>query len=115
MMPDKKLIGFSAVNTDQHSETFNQWVRINHHLFLEYDEFGGFARTAPALEDFIVEFKRHNKITLEPVYTGKMMHRLFSLIEKRRIEEGSVIIALHTGGLQGIKGFPDLHSRLFTS
>jgi len=113
-IPDKKLIGFSAVKPDQHNAEFNEWIRSASHVFLEYDEFGGFARSNSILEDFIVEFQLNNKITLDPVYTGKMMFSLFSLIEKRRIKEDSVVIALHTGGLQGIKGFPDLHSRLFT-
>lgn len=111
---NKKLIGFSSLKPHQHSSSLMNWVESNRHVSIEYDRFGGFAKINPALKDFIVAFKANNNITLDPVYTGKMMFELYSLIEKRHIAEGSVVIALHTGGLQGIKGFPDLHNRLFT-
>ena len=67
------------------------------------------------MENFIVNFHRDNKIILEPVYTGQMMFGLFDMMEKDEIKKGSTIVCLHTGGLQGLKGFPDLHNRLFTS
>lgn len=114
-IPKKKVIGFSALKQHQHTSSFMEWVHSNPHVFIEYDRFGGFAKINPSLKDFIVDFQTNNKITLDPVYTGKMMFELYSLIEKRQIMEGSTIIVLHTGGLQGIKGFPDLHKRLFTS
>jgi 1-aminocyclopropane-1-carboxylate deaminase len=114
-IPDKKVIGFSALKAQQHSASFMEWVHLKHNVFIEYDRFGGFAKVNPTLKDFIVDFQMNNNITLDPVYTGKMMFELYGLIEKRQIDEGSIVIALHTGGLQGIKGFPDLHRRLFTS
>jgi len=38
----------------------------------------------------------------EEANTGKMMKALFDLIDKDYFKKGSTIIALHTGGLQGV-------------
>ncbi|GBD91435.1 D-cysteine desulfhydrase [bacterium BMS3Abin04] len=45
-----------------------------------------------------------NEIKLDPVYTGKMMYGIYDLISKEYFKSGSTIIAIHTGGLQGIEG-----------
>ena len=49
-------------------------------------------------------FNKNFKIPLDPVYTGKMLFGLWDLIEKDYFRRGSTIIAIHTGGLQGIEG-----------
>jgi 1-aminocyclopropane-1-carboxylate deaminase len=41
---------------------------------------------------------------LDPLYTGKMMYGISDLIEKGRFVPGTKILAVHTGGLQGLKG-----------
>ena len=67
--------------------------------------FGGYAKFTPALIDFINGFNKKYGIPLDPVYTGKMMFAAFDLAEKGFFKKGSVIVAVHTGGLQGIAGF----------
>lgn len=74
-------------------------VNFNYH-------FGGYARIKPELIDFIKQFKRDYDITLEPVYTGKMFYGLFDMIQKDVFAKGTRIVALHTGGLQGLSGYP---------
>ena len=74
--------------------------RINHNY-----HFGGFAKTNPALMTFIEDFEVKTGILLEPVYTGKMMYALYDLIAKHAFKPGQSIIAIHTGGLQGKRGF----------
>ena len=49
-------------------------------------------------------FKQNFNIALDPIYTGKMMFGIFDLIEKGFFQKGSKILAIHTGGLQGIEG-----------
>jgi 1-aminocyclopropane-1-carboxylate deaminase len=71
---------------------------------LDY-HFGGFAKTTPALLDFIARFQKQTGILLEPVYTGKMLYGLYDLIQKHAFSPGQRLIALHTGGLQGNRGF----------
>lgn len=63
--------------------------------------FGGFAKQTVELTGFIETFESQHRITLDPVYTGKMMYALFDLIKQGAFQRGQRIIALHTGGLQG--------------
>ncbi|MFA7288670.1 MAG: pyridoxal-phosphate dependent enzyme [Melioribacteraceae bacterium] len=66
--------------------------------------FGGYAKTKPELFYFIDEFYELNEIQLDPVYTGKMMFGLNESIKSGLIPEGKTVLAIHTGGLQGIEG-----------
>jgi 1-aminocyclopropane-1-carboxylate deaminase len=70
--------------------------------------FGGFAKTTPELLEFIRRFESMQQIPLEPVYTGKMMYGLYDMIAKGCFESGRRLVAVHTGGLQGRRGF-NLH------
>jgi len=63
--------------------------------------FGGYAKHTPELLNFIREFESQTNIQLEQVYTGKMMYGIFDLAKKGFFKQGSRIVALHTGGLQG--------------
>jgi len=74
--------------------------QINHNY-----HFGGFAKTNAELMAFIADFEYKTGIPLEPVYTGKMMYALYHLIAKHSFKPGQRIIAVHTGGLQGKRGF----------
>lgn len=67
--------------------------------------FGGYARTSEALWEFIARFKQDFGIELDAVYTGKMFYGLFDLIKKGYFKIGTRIVAIHTGGLQGNRGF----------
>jgi 1-aminocyclopropane-1-carboxylate deaminase len=73
---------------------------INHNY-----HFGGYAKTTPALLSFKKDFESTCQIPLDYVYTVKMMFGIFDLIQKKSFKEGSTLVALHTGGLQGNKGF----------
>ncbi len=50
-------------------------------------------------------FKSQYNIELDAVYTAKMFYGLFELIRSDTFKPGSTIIAVHSGGLQGNKGF----------
>ncbi|MEA5403337.1 pyridoxal-phosphate dependent enzyme [Arcicella sp. DC2W] len=68
----------------------------------EQYHFNGYAKTTPELIDFIKGFEERNpNIQLEQVYTGKMMFGIYDLIKKGYFPENSIIVAVHTGGLQG--------------
>ena len=71
---------------------------------LDY-HFGGFAKVSPVLLDFIGEFEQTHCIPLEPIYTGKMLYGIYELIKQGFFSPGQKIIAVHTGGLQGKRGF----------
>lgn len=63
--------------------------------------FGGFAKHTPELIEFMNSFYQSFNIPLDFVYTAKMMFGLFDLLKKKQIKEGTHLIAIHTGGLQG--------------
>jgi len=62
---------------------------------------GGYARTTPALKDFMSAFKQRTAIDLDYVYTGKMMYGLYQMLSNGEFPAGSDIIAIHTGGVAG--------------
>lgn len=73
---------------------------INHNY-----HFGGFAKTTAELNQFINDFKHTHNVQLEPVYSGKMLWGLFDLIKHNYFKPGNNILAIHGGGLQGLRGF----------
>ncbi len=83
----------------------------NWRLMLDY-HFGGYAKYEWDLIHFINEFKEKHHIPLDPIYTGKMMFGVFDLIKKDFFPPGSRILAIHTGGLQGIRGFNERFGEL---
>ena len=67
--------------------------------------FGGFGKFNKHLIDFMTSFSQKNAVPLDPVYTGKLM---FAIEDKRSagfFKEDDSIVAIHTGGLQGIEGY----------
>ncbi|MEO6168011.1 MAG: pyridoxal-phosphate dependent enzyme [Chitinophagales bacterium] len=109
-----KLLGFSALRglrdlegkieelvTGYSNHQFSNWS-INH----DY-HFGGYAKVNALLFSFIREFYLTQNILLDPVYTGKMMFGIYDLVRNNFFMKGSVIIAIHTGGLQGWNGMND--------
>ena len=48
-------------------------------------------------------FYETHGIKLDPIYTGKMMQGIYQLIQQGQIAD-SRVLAIHTGGLQGIAG-----------
>ncbi len=52
-------------------------------------------------------FKKKHAILLDLIYTGKMLFGLYEIIKGSNHFNNKTIIALHTGGLQGNKGFEE--------
>jgi 1-aminocyclopropane-1-carboxylate deaminase len=61
-----------------------------------------FAETTPEITDFIRKFKAEQGVGLDWIYNGKMMFRIMELVKSGYFPAGSHIVAVHTGGLQGI-------------
>jgi 1-aminocyclopropane-1-carboxylate deaminase/D-cysteine desulfhydrase-like pyridoxal-dependent ACC family enzyme len=109
---NRQALGFSSLKGE---DTLTPYVKklVNDFTGFAYDNFkvyfdynfGGYAKVKPELIDFIKNFKAKHGIQLEPVYNGKMMFGLYDLISKGHFPKGSRIVALHTGGLQGLAGF----------
>ena len=61
-----------------------------------------FAGVTPEITDYIHEFAEKYGIALDWIYNGKMMFRIMELVRSGYFPQGSHIIAVHTGGLQGV-------------
>jgi len=102
--PRQQVLGFPALKGDFLKDNIIKFAtKSNWKLITDY-HFGGYAKINLELISFINKFKQEFNIPLDPIYTGKMIYGVFDLIEKGFFPEGSKILAIHTGGLQGIKG-----------
>lgn len=72
----------------------------NWRLVTSYDH-GGYAKVTGDLLRFIVMMEASHNLPLDPVYTGKLMWAAMREAEQRAFPRGSVVLVLHTGGLQG--------------
>ncbi|MEP4146269.1 MAG: pyridoxal-phosphate dependent enzyme [Halioglobus sp.] len=66
---------------------------------------GGFARVNDRLRTFMTGFEQVHGVQLEPVYTGKMLLAIHSQIACGLWDRSDSILAIHTGGLQGRRGY----------
>ena len=102
--PRQQVFGFPALKGDFLKDNISKFVTKNNwKLIIDY-HFGGYAKINTELVTFINQFKKDYNIQLDPVYTGKLMFGVFNLIEKGYFTEGSKLLVIHTGGLQGIAG-----------
>ncbi len=101
----QRVIGFSALKGTFQKETITPFIDQNR-VFEITDQycFGGYGKIDIDLVRFINEFYKNTGIPLDPVYTGKMMYGIFDLIRTGELNENNRILAIHTGGLQGIAG-----------
>lgn len=63
--------------------------------------FGGYAKYQPELLQFMNDFYRQTTIPTDFVYTGKLFYAINDLIEKDFFPQGSKLLIIHSGGLQG--------------
>ncbi|MDH0732112.1 pyridoxal-phosphate dependent enzyme [Pseudomonas sichuanensis] len=66
---------------------------------------GGFARIDAELLAFIEATERQSGMPLEALYTGKALLALRDQVEAGRFAPGTRLVFLHTGGLQGRRGY----------
>lgn len=108
----KKVLAFPALKGSFLKNDMKTLSKEHGSGYTNYDlidkyHFGGYAKHNPELLDFINRFYDDYQIPLDPIYTGKMMYGLFDMVEQDLFEEDTSILAIHTGGLQGIAGFND--------
>ena len=102
--PSQQVLGFPALKGDFLKEDISKFAtQTNWKLMTDY-HFGGYAKINNELVTFINRFKANNQVSLDPVYTGKMLFGIMDLINNNYFPKGSKILAIHTGGLQGIEG-----------
>jgi 1-aminocyclopropane-1-carboxylate deaminase len=101
---EAEIMGFAVLKNFNDIEKRFAELKVNpsgkYSLMSDY-HFGGYAKKTPALLSFIKDFYQQQKIQLDFVYTAKMMFGMYDLIHKKYFAEGSKILCIHTGGLQG--------------
>lgn len=101
----QKVLGFPALKGDFLRKEIEKHTIQNKNWSLITDyHFEGFGKVNSDLINFINTFKEETNIPLDPIYTGKMMFGIVDLIKKGYFKKGTKILAIHTGGLQGISG-----------
>lgn len=88
-----KQFMLDSVTLEQKVERLS--LNLNHH-------FGGYGKFNQELIDFINSFYEQTQIKLDQIYTAKMMFTLINDLKEKKFKKGDVIVALHTGGLQGL-------------
>nr|WKN39286.1 pyridoxal-phosphate dependent enzyme [Tunicatimonas sp. TK19036] len=112
----KQVLGFPALKggdflqaeVNELTQAYCQRTFSNYQLMTDY-HFGGYAKANRKLVDFINNFYQTHRLPLDPVYNGKLFYGLYDLIEKGYFERDTRVLAIHTGGLQGIVGFNERH------
>ena len=108
---NKSCLGFSALKGEDHlSSSIADWLSK---LQVKHDQWqlitnchhGGYAKATPELLHFMASLEKDNNILLEPVYSAKMLWGIEQLALQDYWPAGSIIIAVHGGGLQGRRGF----------
>lgn len=110
LKPEQSAIGFSALKggafLNDEVKKFLGDKHQNRNWRIETDfHFGGYAKINDDLIHFMRDFDAQYGFALDAVYTGKMFYGLFDLIKNKNFKPGSTIVAVHSGGLQGNKGF----------
>lgn len=77
----------------------------SHLILIEDYHRGGYAKLDPALLQFHEHFQSKTGITLDPIYTLKMMFGLDDMSKSDYFNDSDTIVVYHSGGLQGWNGF----------
>ncbi len=102
----QRILGFSALKGSWIKEEVQNMVNGDGNWQINIENhFGGYAKWKPELIEFINDFYQKTGIPLDPVYNGKMMFGILDLWKKGEISSDHNLMAIHTGGLQGISGF----------
>ena len=101
--PHQKVIGFKAVKDNSLENRIKNLSKKDNFILIDASD-GGFGKITDENVRFINEFYQYFGIVLEPVYTGKMLRKIFEMIADDYFPANSKILAFHTGGLQGIVG-----------
>ncbi|MBT8178896.1 MAG: 1-aminocyclopropane-1-carboxylate deaminase/D-cysteine desulfhydrase, partial [Eudoraea sp.] len=100
----QEVLGFPAVrDAGLKADICNFARKGNWRLVWDY-HFGGYAKVTPALITFINQFKQDTGISLDPIYTGKLLFGLLEMAKRGEFKPNTRILAIHSGGLQGIAG-----------
>ena len=97
---DQELIGIPVLKGMKKMDELN-----NTRIFYDY-HFGGYAKFTNELISFMNEFYKQSSIPTDFVYTAKLCFAIIDLLKQNNFPEGSKILIIHSGGLQGNQSLP---------
>jgi 1-aminocyclopropane-1-carboxylate deaminase len=101
---NQRIMGFPSLKGDfLKKDIRNFTAKENWEINTDY-HFGGYAKVTKALIEFINYFKEKTNIPTDPIYTGKLLYGILDMVKNDYFKPGSKILAIHSGGLQGITG-----------
>ncbi|WP_421824207.1 1-aminocyclopropane-1-carboxylate deaminase/D-cysteine desulfhydrase [Flagellimonas oceanensis] len=103
-LPHQTVLAFPALKGNFLLDEIRTFVQHERWQLITDYHFGGYAKVDQQLIAFINLFKHETGIPLDPIYTGKMLFGIFDLVKRGVFAPGTQILAIHTGGLQGIEG-----------
>lgn len=113
------VLGFPALKggfmRDEVNQLVNQYFMSpeicqdysNEFSIVDAYHFGGYAKVNHELVDFLRSYYKHTGVKLDPVYSGKMMYGLFAYLKSNKKYFDQKILAIHTGGMQGLNGIEE--------
>ena len=104
----QQVLGFPALKGDFLKPEISRFSKKSNWELITNYHFGGYAKVDIKLIDFMNDFRSKFGVLLDPVYTGKMMYGIFDLARKGYFLKNTRILAIHTGGLQGISGMNEV-------
>lgn len=110
-LPGQKVIGVSVMKANEELEkTIRAMAGISgqnddFQLWQDY-HFGGYARKNALLLEFMNQLWQETRLPTDFVYTAKAMYAVREEMEQGQIANGSKILFVHTGGLQGNLSLP---------
>lgn len=102
----QKVLGISVLKNNHDLETHIRSLLPEHqatsNILTDHDHhYGGYAKADGAMLAFMNHFHKQTGIPTDIVYTGKLMRAAEDLIRKGYFQQGSRILTIHSGGLQG--------------
>lgn len=105
---NQRILGFPALKGDFLKPEIERFSKKSNWELITNYHFGGYAKVDRELIEFMNDFKSNYGVLLDPVYTGKMMYGIFDLARKGYFLKNTRILAIHSGGLQGISGMNEV-------
>ncbi len=108
--PGQQVLGYAALkglnDIQQRLQFLTGQERFDNLQMLPGYHFGGYAKKTSELLKFMNELYAKFGLPTDFVYTAKMMFGIFDQLQKGFFAEGSNILCIHTGGLQGNLSLP---------
>lgn len=102
------IFGYSSLKNANQKDLIREYTSKDNFLITDEYSFGGYGKIDSELIRFINQFKHSTRIPLDPIYTGKMIFGLINDLRSGKFVKGGRVLAVHTGGLQGISGMNEI-------